>query len=421
MSRSSYDKTEIVGLLDIGSSKVCCAIVERSWPAGFNAAPAMRVLGVGHQRSQGIKAGMVVHLDQAEAAVRAAVGQAERMANLTLEEVIATVSCGRLKSHHLTAHANLDEGYVRPQDLERLSKGAQEFAARDERVVVQMNHVSYMLDGEAGVRNPIRLAGQRLSANWHAVTADIKPLHNLSMLVDRAYLGVRQFVPAGLASALAVTTTEERRIGVTCINLGAGSIDIAAFRDGAFLFTDSIPVGGSHLTYDIARILTTPLAEAERIKTLYGTLVGARSDEQELIQYALAGELEGEAYQTTRADVYRILYPRIENQFRTLRERLTESDAKACAGPNIVLTGGGSQMIGMVDMAVQKLERPVRLGAPPHVTGLPESMNSPAFSAVVGMACVPPVATAQIYQASPSRVSNGGYLDRMEQWLRESF
>ena len=117
MSRSSYDKPEVVGLLDIGSAKVCCAIVERSWPAGLNALPALRVLGVGHQRAQGVKAGMVVHLDQAETAVRAAVGQAERMADVTLEEVIATVSCGRLKSAHLTAHADLEAGFVRPQDL----------------------------------------------------------------------------------------------------------------------------------------------------------------------------------------------------------------------------------------------------------------------------------------------------------------
>lgn len=421
MSRNAYEKQEIVGLLDIGSSKVCCAIVARSFPAGFNAAPAITVIGAGHQRSRGVKAGMVVHLDQAEAAVRAAVGQAERMADVTLENVVSTVSCGRQKSAHFTAHVDLEAGLVRPQDLDRLAKGAQEFAARDGRALVHLNRVAYKLDGAAGVRNPIRLAGRRLSANWHAVTADLQPLHNLSMLIDRAYLGVRQFVPSGLANALASTTEEERQLGVTCVNIGAGVIDIAAFAEGQFLYGDTIPVGGSHLTYDIARILTTPLAEAERIKTLYGTLVGARSDEQELIQYVLAGEMQGEAYQTTRAEVLRILYPRVESQLRTLKERLEKCDAAARAGPNVVLTGGGSQLIGLVDMAVRKLERPVRLSTGPNLAGLPESMRSSAFSAVVGMAMASPAAVTKAHEASPSRVSNGGYLDRMEQWLRESF
>ncbi|MBU2533884.1 MAG: cell division protein FtsA [Alphaproteobacteria bacterium] len=421
VTRSSFDRPEIVGLLDIGSAKVCCAIVERSWPAGLNALPAMRILGVGHQRSHGVKAGMVIDLDRAEAAVRAAVGQAERMADLTLEDVIATVSCGRLKSAHLTTHADLAAGHVRPEDLDRLSRAAREYAARDDRTLVHMNLVSYLLDGETGIRDPLRLAGRRLSANWHVVTADIQPLHNLSLLIDRTYLGVRQFVPASLAAALAATTMEERRLGVTCVNIGAGVMDIAAFSGGQYLYTDTIPIGGGHLTYDIARFLSTPLAEAERIKTLYGTLVGARSHEHEPIQYMLAGEMEGEAYQTSRAEVYRILYPRVESQIKTLRDRLVNCDAAAKPGPNIVITGGASQMVGFVDMAVRQLDRPVRIGNPAGVAGVPASMNSPAFSAVIGMAGAAPVAATRSLMTSPARSLGGGYLDRMEQWLRESF
>lgn len=421
MPRNQFDRPEIVGLLDIGSAKICCAIVERSWPAGLHAPPALRVLGIGHQRSRGVKAGMVINLDQAQTAVRAAVGQAERMADVTLEEVVATVSCGRLKSTHLTAHADLDTGVVRPLDLERLANAAKEFAAREDRTLVHINRVAYILDGQSGVGAPLGLAGQRLSANWHVVTADSTPLHNMSVLIDRAYLGVRQFVPAGLAAALAATTSDERRLGVTCINIGAGVFDIAAFSDGQYLHTDTMPVGGGHLTYDIARILTSPLAEAERIKTLYGTLVGARSHEDELIQYALAGEMEGEAYQTTRAEVHRILYPRVESQFRMLRERLVEGDRMANPGPNIVVTGGASQMVGLVDMAVRQLHRPIRMGTVPGISGLPASVCNPAFSAVIGLGCVPPVTVAQSYQVLPSRASGKGYLNRMEQWLRESF
>jgi len=198
-------------------------------------------------------------------------------------------------------------------------------------------------------------------------------------------------------------------------------MDISAFRDGQFLYTDTIPVGGSHLTYDIARILSTPLAEAERIKVLYGTLVRARSDEQYEIQYALAGEMEGEAYPTTRAEVHRIVYPRVESQLTMLRERLEQCDRLVQPGSGVVVTGGGSQLVGLVDMATRQLDRPVRVGVAPAIEGLPVSFQSPAFSALVGIAHVPPMVASKPHQTVPSRGAGGGYLNRMEQWLRESF
>lgn len=420
MSRH-YEKPEIVGFLDVGTANVTCAIVERSFPVGLTAPPILRVLGVGHQRAEGVKAGVVVHMDQAEAAVRAAVGQAERMADVVLEDVIATVSCGRQTSSHFTAHVDLASGAVSPQDLDRLAKGAGQFAARDGRTIVHMNRVSYALDGELGIRNPLRLAGRRLSATWHAVAADEQPLRNHRTLIDRAYLRIRQFVASSFATSLAATTSEERQLGTICVDMGAGTIDIAAFSDGQFLYTDTIPVGGSHLTYDIARILSTSLAEAERIKVLYGTLVRARSDEHNQIQYALAGELEGEAYPTTKAELHRIVYPRVESQLGLLSERIEQCYQFVQPDASIVLTGGASQIVGLADLAARKLQRPVRISSSANVAGLPASMQSAAFSTVVGAAQVPPSVSSSSYQSMPSRKAGGRYLDRMEQWLRASF
>lgn len=421
MTRSYSERPEIVGLVDVGTAKVTCLIAERHWQAGHDALPAVRVLGVGHQRSAGVKAGMVVDLDAAEAGVRAAVANAERAADVTLDDVVVTISCGRLASAHMTTRVDLEVGHVRPEDLNRLASAARDYAVRDDRALVHLNRVAYNLDGESGVRDPVRLAGSRLSANWHAVTADTKPLHNLSQVIDRAHLGIRQFMPAGLAAALSATTADERRLGVTCIDIGAGVINIACFLDGRFLLVDTLPVGGAHLTYDIAKKLSTPLAEAERIKTLYGTLIAARSDEHELIPYALAGELEGEAYQTSRAEIARILFPRVSNQLRALKERLDKADATLDVGPNVVLTGGASQLVGLVDLTARTLGRSVRLGNPPLLNGLPPSMRSPAFSAVAGLALATPPETRQAYAAPTSRMSTGSYLDRMEKWLRESF
>lgn len=421
MTRSHGERSEIIGLVDVGTSKVTCLIAERAWPAGHHAPPAVRVLGVGHQRAAGVKAGMVIDLDAAEAVVRAAVANAERSADVTLDDVVVTISCGRLQSAHMTTRVDLAFGHVRAEDLSRVASAARDYAVRDDRALVHLNSVAYSLDGETGVREPIRLAGRRLSANWHAVTADTRPLHNLSLVVDRAHLGIRQFLPSGLTAALSATTPDERRLGVTCINFGAGVIDIARFLDGQFLFTETLPIGGAHLTYDIAKKLSTPLAEAERIKTLYGTLVAARSDEHELVQYALAGELEGEAYQTSRAEIARILLPRTSSQLRTLKERLEQADKVVDVGPNVVLTGGASQLVGLADLTARTLGCNVRLGNPPVLNGLLPSMQSPAFSAVAGLALAAPPEARQAFAANAARTSTGSYLDRMEKWLRESF
>jgi cell division protein FtsA len=249
----------------------------------------------------------------------------------------------------------------------------------------------------------------------------LEPLQNLSAVIDSAHLGVRQFLPAGLAAAISATTADERRLGVTCLNIGAGVVDIACFLDGQFLYADTVAVGGGHLTYDIAKKLTTPLAEAERIKTLYGTLVAARSDEHEIIQYALAGELEGEAYQTTRAEIARILYPRVSLQLRTLKERLDLAESAVPVGSNIVLTGGASQLVGLADLAARTLGRPVRLGNPPQLSGLPHSLRSLAFSAVAGLALAARPETRQAFATPTARMSTSSYLGQMEKWLRESF
>src|SRR5690606_34757070 len=259
------------------------------------------VVGFGHQRSRGVKAGVVVDLDEAEQAVRAAVAQAERMAGVRLEEVIVGAACGRMRSTHFVAHADIASGYVRESDIKRLKAAGRAYAERDGRLLIYLDRLGWRIDGAAGIRDPKGMAGQRLSADLHAITADDAPLRNLVLLIERCYLSFSRAIPSPLASALAVTSEEERRLGITCLDIGGGMTTISVFSDGRFLFADTVPVGGNHMTFDIARELRTPLAEAERIKALYGTLVAAGSDEHEVITYSLAGEEEPALHHTTKA------------------------------------------------------------------------------------------------------------------------
>ena len=303
----------IVGLLDVGTSKSFASSLRLrpapARPAADRAACASTASVTSGRAS--LKAGVITDLEAAEQAVRDAVSQAERMAGVELDEVSLSVSCGRLRSHNFAANADVEAGVVTDNDIARVLAGGRAYAEREGRTLVHLNRYGFRLDGSAGVREPRGMAARKLSADLHAVTADDAPLRNLMLVVERCYLSVAGIVATPYASALAATSEEERRLGVTCIDIGGGATTIAVFSEGQFLYTDAIPVGGNHITFDIARNLQTPLAEAERIKALYGTLVGAPSDEHEAFSFPLAGEEDGALAHTTKARLTTVIRPRM--------------------------------------------------------------------------------------------------------------
>lgn len=410
----------VIGLVDIGTAKICCLVAIVSGRSD-NPLDGLHVAGIGHQRSKGIKAGMIVDMDAAEDALRATIGQAERMSGLKLEDVYVAVSCGRVRSQHFAASADVEGGVVRDGELRRIAHSARLFAGRDARSVVHMTGLGYRLDGVSGIREPRGMAGRRLTADIHAVTTDDAPLRNLLLLNERSHLTASGLAPAALASGLASTTDEERRQGIVCLDIGAGTTSISAFCDNNFLFCDAIPVGGNHISYDIARALVTPLEEAERIKTLYGTLMAAPSDERETITYPLAGSEEPALHQTTRAALRCVMQARFESLLGLVSERLERSGVAGMVGGRIVLTGGVAQTVGLADMAAGVLRRPVRIARPAPLNGMPASIASPAFSTVFGLAAAVTSPGAGIASYLQRQVATGGYLGRMGQWLRESF
>jgi cell division protein FtsA len=196
---------------------------------------------------------------------------------------------------------------------------------------------------------------------------------------------------------------------------------LAVFSEGRFVFTDTIPVGGGHLTFDIARSLQTPLAEAERIKALYGTLVGAQSDEHEVISYPVAGREDGEPAHTTKAYVSGVVRQRFQSLLGLVTERLEQGGVGAIAGDNVVVMGGGGQLVGVADYAANVLGRPVRVSRPEPVSGLPPVMCGPAFATVVGLlgAAVQAGNETLAYREREHLVQ--GYLGQVGRWLKQGF
>jgi cell division protein FtsA len=420
-------RQRIVTALDVGTSKIGCLIARTQspgeWSADNGEAVQFEVLGFGHHRAEGLKGGTVTHLDSAEHCIRSAVDEAERMAGVTVEDVHVAVTCGRLKSESFSASVALPTGTVREDDTMRILAGGRQYAGRERRTVLHALPTSYRLDDHTSIRDPHGMCGERLAIDIHAVTADEAALRNLMLCVERCHLGVASLVAAPYASALSVITADEAKLGVACIDFGAGTTTLSVFADGHFIHTDAIALGGNGVTTDVARALGASIEHAERLKTLHGSAFATPSDEREIITYPSMGEVEPRSMnQINKAQLAVIIRPRIEEILDFMRRRLAASAHASEAAQNVVLTGGGSQLTGLPDLASNMFGRPVRLGRPRVMHGLDQGAG-PDFATAAGLLLQSGRGDDRLSGRAEQRFlgTGTGYLARVSDWIRDNF
>jgi cell division protein FtsA len=409
----------LLGLIDIGTSKVVCLVV--AMPARgprADKASAPRIVGLGHGPAQGVKAGVIVDLAEAEAAIRATVDKAERMAGATIENVVVALSTGRLGSATFAASADVAGPTVAEADVARAVAGGRAYAEREGRTLVQMNGLGFRLDEGQPVRAPRGLAARRLSAQLHAVTADEAPVRNILHCLERCYLTPVGLVAAPYAAGLAVTTEEERRLGITVVDIGGGASAIAVFGEGALRHVDVVPVGGDLVTFDLARALQTPLAHAERIKALYGAAVEVASGTAEPITFPLSGE-EDATGEASRAQVVDIVRRRLHAIGGLIAERLARTPV--ATGTRVVLTGGGSEVAGIAQQFAALLNVPVRTGRPQRLEAMPAGLEAPAMAVTMGLVASLAAGEAGGMETRHEVPAGGSYLRRVGEWLRDGF
>ena len=429
--RALSRRRAIVSVLDIGSTKICCLVGKlKAAPPGEalrGRSHAIEILGIGHQRSRGIKSGVVVDLDAAEAAVRKTVDAAERMAGVTVESLIVTLSAGRLASETCSAAVALGARAVADGDIGRVLAAGRRYSVTEGRSVVHALPIGYSLDGEGGIADPRQMVGSRLGVDMHVVTADLPPLRNLELAVNRCHLTVEGMVAAPYASGLSVLIDDETELGSAVVDFGGGTTTIAVFTRGHVVHVDAIAIGGHHITTDIARGLSTRVEDAERLKTMFGSALPGFSDEREMLSVpALDADEHELPHQLPRSALTRIIKPRVEEILELVHDRLNASGFAALFGRRLVLTGGGSQLNGMAEAARRVLARNVRLGRPLGIAGLPEVAKGPAFAATVGLLIYPQVAEMEQIEAGRDMQfamtgTGGGYFARVGNWIRESF
>jgi cell division protein FtsA len=408
----------LIAALDVGTTKVCCFI------AKITDDGSPRMVGIGHQVARGMRNGSVVDMEDLETSIRAAVEAAEEMANDQVRAVAVNISGGHPGSANVKVEVAMNGHPVNEADIRRMLDHGRAHHESADRDLIHAIPVDYTIDGNEGIKDPRGMFGDRLGVAIHVISAATGPVRNLSTVVNRCHLDIEARVVSPYASGLACLVEDEKELGVTCIDMGGGTTSIAVFLGGQLVHTDVIAVGGAHVTSDIARGLSTPVIHAERLKTLYGSVIPSASDDREILKVPLVGEDEdGASNQVPRSMLIQIIQPRLEETFELVRSHLEQSGFDKLAGRRVVLTGGASQMQGARDLAGMVLDKQVRLGKPVGLHGLPEATGGPAFSTCAGLiryALAHAPAPSRGRRAGPGGDGSSGW-GRFGSWLKRNF
>ncbi|HVK71803.1 MAG TPA: cell division protein FtsA [Kofleriaceae bacterium] len=368
--------TEIIVGLDIGTTKIAAI-------AGEVTEDGVDIIGIGTSPSKGLRRGVVVNIDATVSSIQAAIDEAENMAGCQVSTVYAGISGAHvrgLNSHGIVA---VKDKEVRDADIGRVIDAAKAVAIPMDREVLHVLPQQYVIDDQDGIRDPLGMAGVRLEAKVHIVTTAVTSAQNVVKCANRCGLQVADIVLEPLASAQAVLEDDERELGVALIDIGGGTCDVAVYCDGAIVHTAVLPLGGGHVTNDIATVLRTPLDSAEKIKRKYGCASRSLVDDGEQMEVPSVGGRGPRVL--PRATLVEIIEPRVEEIFEHVKRELMRSGYADSLAAGVVLTGGAVSLDGTTEVAEHVLGLPTRRGFPTKVGGLVDVVKSPAYSTGVGL------------------------------------
>lgn len=371
-------KGEYIVALDIGTTKTCALISERGEDG------LLDILGVGTHPSQGLRKGVVVNIEQTVDSIVAAVGEAQRMANVPVGEVYVGIAGGHIRSFNSHGTVAVRSSEVCEDDVARVLEAAQAVNLPPDQQLLHVLPQSYVVDNQDGIQDPLGISGVRLEGKAHLVTGSVTAAKNLTRSVEQAGLRTKSLVLEQLASSFACLTDDERELGVTLVDIGGGTTDLATFYDHSIQHTSVIPVGGDHITKDLAVGLRTPMREAERIKRRYGCAKAGHVDRNETIEVPSMGGREPRIL--SRRVLCEIIEPRVEELFRMVRREIQKSGHDDLIASGIVITGGATLLEGMPESAEEVIGVPVRRGIPEGIGGgLVQMVRSPIHATGIGL------------------------------------
>ncbi|HXH72042.1 MAG TPA: cell division protein FtsA [Mariprofundaceae bacterium] len=408
---SKHDQL-LVGL-DIGTSKIACVVAETG-PDG-----RVDIIGIGTHPSRGLRKGVVVNIESTVESIRLAVEEAELMAGVEIHSVFTGIAGSHIRGYNSHGVVATKNNEVTREDVERVIDAARAMNIPADQKILHILPQEYVIDHQDGIREPIGMSGVRLEAKVHIVTGAVSSAQNIIKCCNRCDLDVSDMVLEQVASSEAVLLPDEKDIGVALIDIGGGTTDIAVFLDGAIRHTAVIPIGGDHLTNDLVIGLRTSAREADQLKKKYGACMTALIAPDEQIEIPSVGGRPPKPM--PRQVMAQILEPRVEELFEMVKAELERSGYQELIAAGIVLTGGSSLLHGMVELAEEIFDMPVRMGRPQGVGGLVDVVSSPIYATGVGL-----ILYGQRYRQSARTIKTtdkntfGRIWQRMRSWFGDA-
>lgn len=403
-------REEIIVGLDIGTTKVACLVGEIT-------EDGIDIIGVGTQPCAGLKKGVVVNIDSTVAAVAKAVEEAEHMAGVEITQVYAGIAGSHIKAFHSEGVVAIRDREVRPGDIERVIEAAKAVSIPQDREILHVVPREFSIDQQDGIKEPLGMAGVRLEAKVHIVTAACASAQNIIKCCTRCGLEVQDLVLEPYATAESVLHSDEKELGVALLDIGGGTSDLVVFSEGALVHTIVLPIGGHQLTNDIAVGLRTPMSEAERLKHKHGCALSSLIAEDETIEVpSVGGRPPRVMPRTVLSD---ILQPRVDEIFSLVRDELERCGLSDMLASGMVVTGGSTLLQGLPELAEEILGMPVRRGVPQGIGGLSDVVKTPIYATAVGLVLYGARKQdgLQLSQSSERR----GVWRRMRSWFAEVF
>lgn len=410
------DDNVFVGL-DIGTTKIACIISE------LDSSGELKLIGVGVSPSDGLRKGVVVNIDKTVRSIQKAVEEAELMAGVDVDAVWVGVAGDHIRAINSRGVVAIsrDDNEITEMDVLRAIDAAKAVSIPMDREILHVIPQEYVVDDQKGIKDPIGMCGVRLETQVHIITGAVTSAQNIYKSVDKAGLKVIDLVLEPLASCYAVLEKDEKELGVALIDMGGGTTDIAIYFDESIRHTAVVGLGGKNVTSDIAIGIRTPIERAEEIKKQYGCAYSTLVKNNEFISVPGVGGREQR--EVSRAVLSSIIEPRMEEILSLALREIKRTEYADMLGAGVVLTGGGSLMEGVQELAEKVFEMPVKLGIPSGFGGLTEAAKSPIHATGVGL-CMYGMEQSKTHKGKKTLTGDDNFkkvFEKMRSWVKEFF
>ena len=403
----------LVGL-DIGTSKIVAIV------AKINDENDLTVIGIGQAESKGLKKGVVINIDSTVNSIRAAVEEAELMSDCKIETVTTGIAGSHIRSFNSTGMVAIRDAEVSQNDVDRVIETATAINIPSDQQILHVIPQEFIIDGQEDIKEPIGMSGRRLEVRAHIVTGAISAAQNIIKCIKRCGISVSDLVLQPLASSSSILTEDEKNLGTLLIDIGGGTTDIAIFSGGAIRHTAVIPIAGDQITSDIAMALRASTNEAEAIKLTHGVCKQSLVEKRTEFEVAGLGD-RAQNRLLSKNTLAAVIEPRVEELFSLVSQVSRESGFDELISSGVVLTGGSSLLVGVVELAEDVFFRQVRVANPNYSGNLSDVISNPRYSTAMGLIIE---ANKDLSRFEPDVFDSNSWLEvlkRMKSWFVGNF